>query len=206
MSNTLEHELSAGVDALGLKLPPHVIQQQLNFIGLLQQWNASYNLTAVRDINEMVSKHLLDSLSVLPYLGEGDVIDVGAGAGLPGIPLALARPEQAFTLIDTVGKKTRFMTQAKIKLGLGNITVVNARVEDHRREGGYDVVISRAYASTDDFIASTRHLHHAGTRVLVMQGKLEENFDDSHHVLQQTREIRVPGLDAERHLLEIVLR
>ena len=206
MSNTLEHGLSAGVDALGLKLPPHVIQQQLNFIGLLQQWNASYNLTAVRDINEMVSKHLLDSLSVLPYLGEGDVIDVGAGAGLPGIPLALARPEQAFTLIDTVGKKTRFMTQAKIKLGLGNITVVNARVEDHRREGGYDVVISRAYASTDDFIASTRHLHHAGTRVLVMQGKLEENFDDSHHVLQQTREIRVPGLDAERHLLEIVLR
>ena len=206
MSNTLEHELSAGVDALGLKLPPHVIQQQLNFIGLLQQWNASYNLTAVRDINEMVSKHLLDSLSVLPYLGEGDVIDVGAGAGLPGIPLALARPEQAFTLIDTVGKKTRFMTQAKIKLGLGNITVVNARVEDHRREGAYDVVISRAYASTDDFIASTRHLHHAGTRVLVMQGKLEENFDDSHHVLQQTREIRVPGLDAERHLLEIVLR
>ena len=206
MSNTLEHVLSAGVDALGLKLPPHVIQQQLNFIGLLQQWNASYNLTAVRDINEMVSKHLLDSLSVLPYLGEGDVIDVGAGAGLPGIPLALARPEQAFTLIDTVGKKTRFMTQAKIKLGLGNVTVVNARVEDHRREGGYDVVISRAYASTDDFIASTRHLHHAGTRVLVMQGKLEENFDDSHHVLQQTREIRVPGLDAERHLLEIVLR
>jgi len=208
MSQHLIDELKLGIESMRLDIPTHTPEKLIDYIGLLNHWNRSFNLTAVRDPEEMISKHLLDSLSVLPFIGDGSVVDVGSGAGLPGIPLALSRPQQKFVLIDTNGKKTRFLQQAKIVLGLENMEVIHRRVEQYApthdgRARYFDVVIARAYASTDDILKTTRHLHDDATRILVMQGKLDERIDTPGYVLKQAHELTVPGLDAERHLLEI---
>ena len=208
MSAHLFDDLNAGIEAMGLDVPAHLSESLIDFIGLLLHWNKAFNLTAVRDPEEMVSKHLLDSLSVLPFIGEGDVIDVGSGAGLPGIPLALAKPATRFVLNDCNGKKTRFLTQAKIALKLGNIDVINKRIEDYHPmdETGnlsFDVIIARAYASIDDILSSTSHLQGEKTRILVMQGKLDTKIGLAGYTLKEVHALDVPGLDAERHLLEI---
>jgi 16S rRNA (guanine527-N7)-methyltransferase len=191
-----------------LDLPAPAPERLIDYIGLLNHWNRSFNLTAIRDPAAMISRHLLDSLAVLPFLTEGLIADVGSGAGLPGIPLAIARPENRFVLIDSNGKKTRFLIQAKIALGLVNVEVVNQRVEaylpirdDHRIY--FDAVIARAYANSEEIVQNTAHLHRPGTRVLVMQGKLDESFDVPGYVLKQSHRLNIYGLDAERHLLEI---
>ena len=208
MSASLLKQLETGLEKMGLKIgedfPESVPAQLIEYLELLVKWNKAFNLTAVRDPSEMVSKHLLDSLVVLPYIGEGLIADVGSGAGLPGIPLALARPETRFVLLDSNGKKSSFLIQAKRLLKLDNVEVVNQRVEDYRPALYFDAVIARAYADTSLILKSTAHLHQPQTRILVMQGKLDESINDPAYVLKQAHTLDIYGLDAERHLLEII--
>lgn len=194
---------------MGLTVPDAVPQQLIDYLGLLIHWNRAFNLTAVREPIDMVSKHLLDSLAVLPFIGEGRVADVGSGAGLPGIPLALCLPQTHFVLIDSNGKKTRFLNQAKMVLNLDNIEVVNQRIEDYSPSNGaieiyFDTIIARAYSNTQDLLKTTAHLQKKGTRILVMQGKLDEAVELSGYELKRSHSLDVRGLDADRHLLEIL--
>jgi len=202
----LDGLLRQGIAELQLALPAETPQKLLDYTALLHRWNQTFNLTAVREPAQMISRHLLDSLAVLPLIGEGRLVDVGSGAGLPGIPLALARPQQAVVLIDTNGKKTRFMQQAKIALALDNVEVVHNRVQQYRPAETVDIIIARAYAGTDDILASTRHLHHDNTRILVMQGKRDQVLATPGYGVRAVHAVSVPGLDAERHVLEIVPR
>jgi 16S rRNA (guanine527-N7)-methyltransferase len=201
-------ELDTGLAAMGIELPENARYKLIDYLGLLSHWNRAFNLTAVRNPEEMISKHLLDSLAVRAFIGAGLILDVGSGAGLPGVPLALATPHNHFVLLDSNGKKTRFLTQAKITLGLANVEVVHQRVEayspmkdDHRIY--FDAVIARAYASTREILQNTAHLHKPETRILIMQGKLDESIDVPGYVLKQSHTLNIYGLDAERHLLEI---
>lgn len=205
---SLLKELNIGFEAMGLALSEVATHKLIDYLGLLSHWNRAFNLTAIRDSDEMLSRHLLDSLAVLPYIGQGLVLDVGSGAGLPGIPLAIAMPQNRFVLIDSNGKKTRFLTQARITLGLDNVEVVNQRVEayspmkdDHRIY--FDAVVARAYASSREILQNTAHLHKPETRILIMQGKLDESIDVPGYVIKQSHTLNIYGLDAERHLLEI---
>lgn len=203
MNASLLQQLETGLEKMGLALPESVPARLIEYLELLVKWNKAYNLTAVRDPVDMISKHLLDSLAVMPYVGDGLVADVGSGAGLPGIPLALACPQTRFVLLDSNGKKTSFLKQAKRLLQLDNVEVVNQRVEDYRPELYFDAVIARAYADTSLILKSTAHLHQPKTRILVMQGKLDETINDPAYVLKQAHTLNIYGLDAERHLLEI---
>jgi 16S rRNA (guanine527-N7)-methyltransferase len=205
LSAALLAQLNKGIEAMGIVLPESAPQQLIEYLDLLNRWNKSFNLTAIRNPEEMISKHLLDSLAVLPFVGKGRVADVGSGAGLPGIPLALARPDVAFVLVDSNGKKTSFLNQVKIVLGLNHVEIVNQRIEDYRPDIYFDSVIARAYANTGDIIESTSHLHKNGTRILVMQGKLDEAVNMPGYDLKQSQRLNVYGLEAERHLLEIVM-
>jgi 16S rRNA (guanine527-N7)-methyltransferase len=201
-------KLKNGLDIMSLEVPETAPGKLVDYLGLLIHWNRAFNLTAIRNREEMLSKHLLDSLGVQPYIGEGLVLDVGSGAGLPGIPLAITMPHNRFVLIDSNGKKTRFLTQARIALGLDNVEIVNQRVEayspmkdDHRIY--FDAVVARAYASSNEIIKNTAHLHKPETRILMMQGKLDESIDVPGYVLKRSHTLNIYGLDAERHLLEI---
>ena len=208
MKEPLRQQLVYGLKQMGLHYPVEVQQKLVHYIQLIARWNKAFNLTAIRDVEEMVSKHLLDSLVVQPYLEGKMVLDVGSGAGLPGIPFAITSPDKHFVLIDTNGKKTRFLTQAKIDLKLDNVEVVHQRVQDYQpmKEGHriyFDVITARAYAATDDILSSTWHLQDEATSILVMQGKLDEDFNSEQHQLLESHVLNVYGLDAERHLLEI---
>ena len=208
MKEPLRQQLEHGLKQMGLHYSVEVQQKLVHYIQLIARWNKAFNLTAIRDVEEMVSKHLLDSLVVQPYVEGTTVLDVGSGAGLPGIPFAITSPDKKFVLIDTNGKKTRFLTQAKIDLKLDNVEVVHQRVEEYQpmEEGHriyFDVITARAYAATDDILSSTAHLQDENTRILVMQGKLDEQIGDERYQLMESHRLEVYGLDAERHLLEI---
>jgi 16S rRNA (guanine527-N7)-methyltransferase len=208
MKEPLRQQLAFGLKQMGLHFPVETQQKLVHYIQLIARWNKAFNLTAIRDVEDMVSKHLLDSLAVQPFVEGKNVLDVGSGAGLPGIPFAITSPEKHFTLIDTNGKKTRFLTQAKIDLKLENIDVVHQRVEDYQpTENGhriyFDVITARAYAATDQILSSTFHLQDEHTDILVMQGKLDERFDSEQHKLIDSHSLDVYGLEGQRHLLEI---
>ena len=198
--------LAPGLKALDLTLPPGSEAALIRYVELLVRWNQAYNLTAVRDPAEMVAKHLLDSLAILPYVSGPTVADVGTGAGLPGIPLALARPDLAFTLVDSNGKKTRFVTQAVAELKLGNVAVVQARAEAWQPARPFHQVVSRAFASLRDFAVLAGGLLAPGGRLLAMKGA---NPEDEMAALPpgfrvvKVHPLRVPGLEAERCLVEI---
>ena len=205
----VETQLSAGIAALGLALPDGAEAELLAYLALLDKWNRVYNLTAVRDAERMVSHHLLDSLAAVPYFQDGcpdpvRVLDVGSGGGLPGIPLAIARPELQVTLIDSIAKKTAFLLQAKAELGLANLQVVTGRVEDFRPETGFDVITSRALSDLKEFVTLTRHLLKPTGRWLAMKG-----LYPNEEIVQLPAGVRVsadhvlvvPGLDASRHLI-----
>jgi len=205
MSNAaLQKRLADGVRDLGIQLEPAASQLLLKFCDLLVKWNRTFNLTAITDPEQIVTLHLLDSLAVSPYLPRGRVIDVGSGGGLPGIPLAIAHPDREFVLLDSNGKKTRFLVQAIGELGLTNAVVVNLRVEDYRPEQLFDVVISRAFASVNDMLNKCAHLLAPGGCLLAMKGKLstgELAVMPPGFKLVETLPVKIPGLDAERNLL-----
>lgn len=199
-----ENTLNEGLDALGLTLSAPARSSLLAYCQLLAKWNRTYNLTSITRIEEMVSHHLLDSLAVLPHLPDGRVIDVGTGPGLPGIPLAIARPEQSFTLLDSNGKKTRFLVQAVGELGLANVEVINSRVEDYLPSELFDVVISRAFASLANMVNACAHLLSVGGVFLAMKGKYPQAEIAEIPVGFQelsSAALEIPGLGAQRHLL-----
>jgi 16S rRNA (guanine527-N7)-methyltransferase len=194
--------LAAGLAELGLSLPDADQARLLAFRDLLLKWNKTYNLTALRDPAQAVSHHLLDSLAILPHVDAGPLLDVGSGGGLPGIPLAIVRPELAVSMVDTVQKKATFLQQAAIELKLKNVTVHHARVET--MSGQYAQISSRAFAEIGLFISLTRHLLAPGGRWLAMKGVRP---DDELKALpadiavETVIPLSVPGLDAERHLI-----
>jgi 16S rRNA (guanine527-N7)-methyltransferase len=178
----------------------------LDYLALLQRWNATYNLTAIRDPAEMVSKHLLDSLAVAPFV-EGALADLGSGAGLPGIPLALTRPQLQVTLVESSGKKARFLREALRVLQLDNARVAEVRAERLPEPAHYDCVIARAFSSLGEFVRVGAHLLKPGGRMLAMKGLLptdEIAALPKGWRLAASHALRVPGLDAQRHLLELV--
>ncbi len=196
--------LAEGLAALGLVLPEDASRKLLAYVDLLAKWNRTYNLTAIRQPERMVSHHIIDSLSVLPYLPEGALVDVGAGGGLPGIPIAIARPGQRVTLNDSNHKKGAFMQQAVIELGLKNANVHVGRAEDWRPGELFDGAISRAFAELADFIGACRHLVRPGGFFAAMKGLYphEEIARVPGGVRCDTVvKLCVPRVDGERHLV-----
>ncbi len=197
--------LAQGLARLKLDLPAATQEKLLAYLALMHKWNRVYNLTAVRDEGKMLTHHLLDSLAVVPHVREAKILlDVGSGAGLPGIPLALALPDTQVTVLDSNHKKTTFMRQAKMQLALANVTVVCERAEKYQSKQVFNVVISRAFAELTDFAAMAGHLVAPGGLLIAMKGsdptgeidKLKNGF-----VSTGVTRLEVPGLDAERHLV-----
>lgn len=199
--------LAAGIAALGLSLDEAVQQRLLAYGALLMKWNKIYNLTAIRDEAAMIDLHLLDSLSILPHVAHLTcVADIGAGGGLPGIPLAICRPDCEVALVETVGKKASFLLQAKAELKLANVSVHNNRVEQLKPADLFPAVSSRAFASLVDFITLTDHLVAADGQWIAMKGVYPQDELDAlpaGFALRESRRLDVPGVAAERHLLFI---
>ena len=200
---SLPQKLAQGIAELGLELSPQAQQKLLDYLALLQKWNKVYNLTSIRDAEQMISHHLLDSLAVLPHLWSGDWLDVGCGAGLPGLVLAVARPEWKFTLLDSNSKKTSFVQQAIIELGVQNARVNCARVEEMQSDEKFDGIISRAFAETADFVTLTRHLLADKGRWAAMKGTPEQELQrlPGDVVVERIIPLKVSGLDAARCLV-----
>jgi 16S rRNA (guanine527-N7)-methyltransferase len=197
-------ELTLGARELGVDLSEAQHEKLLGYLALLIKWNKAYNLTAVRDPDEMVSRHLLDSLSVVPHIQGERQLDVGSGGGMPGIPLAILFPEMKVTCLDSNGKKTRFLTQVKLELRLDNLEVIHSRAEAFQPELPFTGIISRAFSSLEDFTQWTRHMGDTQTRWLAMKGlhpadELVALPADFH--LESAQALAVPGCQGQRHLL-----
>lgn len=192
--------------ALEIPFTPEQGKKLLAFLRLVQKWNRLYNLTAIRDPRTAVDLHLLDSLTVWPYLHGERILDVGTGAGLPGIPLAIMSGDRSFILLDCNAKKTRFVQQAIIELGLSNAKVVTSRVEEYHPERGFDTILARAYANLAEIFAGTRRMLAPGGMILAQKGQLPENEIRSlKDCVVDTHILNIPGLDVERHLIEIAV-
>jgi 16S rRNA (guanine527-N7)-methyltransferase len=200
----LQAEIQQGCAALHIELTDTAAEKLALFIGLLEKWNRVYNLTAVRDGRAMVVRHILDSLAVLPFLTEQSLLDVGTGAGLPGLPLAVARPELSVTLLDANAKKLRFVRQAVFELGLSNVEVVQSRMQEYQPAQSFDMVISRAVSNLGELYGQTARLVRPGGRILFMKGSLPtdeiQELEPDRETLHIER-LKIPGLQAERHLL-----
>jgi 16S rRNA (guanine527-N7)-methyltransferase len=206
----LEDALAEGLRAMDLDQVEGLPAKLLLYLELLQRWNGAFNLTAVRDPMQMIYKHLLDSLAVAAYLpaSASRLIDVGTGAGLPGIPLAILNPHQHYDLLDSNGKKTRFLFQVKTALGLDNISVRHVRAESWHPPQPYNVVLSRAFASLQDMLACCAHFCDESGMLLAMKGnRPEAELTAIKHLceIRQVHALRVPGLDESRHLIELGL-
>lgn len=202
---TLEQELEAGLAQLGLELSAEQIDRLNQYLALLNKWNKTYNLTAVRETERMVAYHVLDSLSALPHIQGARVLDVGSGGGMPGMLFAIARPDWQLTLIDANHKKTTFLRQAAIELGLNNVEVHCERVEALAAPA-FDVITSRAFADLAEFVRLTRHVLADGGVWAALKGvypyeEIAQLPDDIRVVSVQA--LHVPGLDAERHLVTL---
>ena len=209
MNHPLTASLGNGCRQLGLALEPEQLQCLLDYIELLVRWNQAYNLTAIRDPKQMLVRHLLDSLAIAPYLHGQRFMDVGTGAGLPGVPLAVLYPLREFHLLDSNGKKTRFLFQVKTALGLDNMTVHQARVESFQDEQGFDAVLTRAFASLPDMVGGCQHLLPESGVFLAMKGAFpREELDTIRSVCEVSavHALEVPGLEEQRHLVELRLR
>ncbi|MEO0435590.1 MAG: 16S rRNA (guanine(527)-N(7))-methyltransferase RsmG [Pseudomonadota bacterium] len=201
MAGLEEEVLSRGLATLGLDLSEQQQIDLLAYLRLLHHWNTRFNLTAVRDAQEMVTRHLLDSLATLRCLDGGPVIDIGTGAGLPGIPLAIAAPEVSFTLLDSHGKRTKFLTHVKTSLGLQNITVVKSRVEDFNPKQLFSQIWSRAFSSLDAMILGSSHLLRANGEFVALKGKHPDNelaAIKTNLSAVKVVSIQVPGLAEDR--------
>jgi 16S rRNA (guanine527-N7)-methyltransferase len=198
--------LEQGVEKLGIRLPPTAEQKLLDYVALLQKWNRVYSLTAIRDASKSVSHHLLDSLAVVSHLRGGQVLDVGSGPGLPGIPVAIARPDWHVTLLDSNHKKAAFLSQAVAELKITNAEVRRERVEQWCPPMLFEVVISRAFSELADFVRLAGHLLAPEGRLAAMKGlyPYEEiaQMPDGYRV-EKVVPLSVPGVEAERHLVMI---
>lgn len=201
-----QQQLTEGLQALGLAPEVTKLAQLLDFLALLAKWNRTYNLTAIDDPLEMVSRHLLDSLSIAPHLCGQRILDVGSGAGLPGIPLAIWFPGREFHLLDSNGKKIRFLFQAKVALGLANVTVHQARAEALDDARGFDCVTSRAFASLAEMIRVSGHLLAPAGCLLAMKASLDQEelaAVTTPYTVSSRTQLQVPGICAERQLVKI---
>lgn len=204
-NQALQTQLEQGLQQLDLNLSEQAVEQLMHYLALLQKWNKVYNLTAIRDPQEMLVKHLLDSLAVAPHITGQRLIDVGTGGGVPGIPLAICYPERQVDLLDSNSKKTRFLIQAKAELKLENSLVIHSRVEEYRPAELYDGVISRAFASMEDMLYWTQHLLADDGFWWAM--KAQKDFEDYSKLaglanIEQMIDLQVPGLGAERILIK----
>jgi len=201
-----EKKLSDAAKEIGMSLNEIQLGLLLDYLALLIKWNKAYNLTAIRDPQEMLVKHLIDSLSIAPYIQGDYLADVGTGPGLPGIPMAIVFPEKRFLLVDSNGKKTRFLTQSKITLGLENIEVLNGRVEEIPAKEKFDQIMSRAFTALDNMVNLCKHLLTDQGDFLAMKGlnptdeisKLPEGY-----AVKSTIKLCVPACEDDRHLIII---
>ena len=207
-SQTIQQELELGIQTLGLNCSAYQQQQLLTYLEMLQRWNKAYNLTAIREPIQMVRLHLLDSLAIHPYIqGVKNIIDVGTGPGLPGIPLAILNPDINFTLLDSNGKKTRFLFQAINDLSLANAKEVNQRVEKYQSKSSFDIVVSRAFSSIPDMLNQCDHLVSKSGCFLAMKGKKpnsELSQITKNYKVVDLSQVNVPKIDSERHLIKII--
>ncbi|KAB7894692.1 16S rRNA (guanine(527)-N(7))-methyltransferase RsmG [Rouxiella sp. S1S-2] len=201
----MQKKLDSLLAAAGIALPDQQKHQLIGYVELLHKWNKTYNLTSVRDPMQMLVRHILDSIVVNPHLEGNRFIDVGTGPGLPGIPLAIVRPDSHFTLLDSLGKRVRFLRQVQHELGLTNIEPVQSRVEEFIPEPAFDGVISRAFASLHDMLTWCHHLPVKGQgRFYALKGLRPDDELDTLPQgiqLQEIIKLRVPELDGERHLV-----
>jgi 16S rRNA (guanine527-N7)-methyltransferase len=206
MSSKLEQSirelLQTGLNYFGLNLAVNTQQKIIDYLKLLQKWNKIYNLTAIHDLREMLILHVFDSLSLVPYIQGPNILDVGTGAGFPGIPLALVLPQLQFFLLDSNQKKTQFLTHATLTLEIKNVTVVQKRVEEFQFAAGFATIVTRATASLEKIITSTKHLC-GHNQLLVMQGKAPKEELRKLPETIKVLELKVPELKAQRHLVII---
>ena len=199
--------LKQGIKQLPLALSEEQVEKLLDYLHLLNKWNSVYNLTSVRDPLEMVKLHLLDSLTAVPAFKDAkNVLDVGAGGGLPGMVLAISRPDMKVSMIDTVHKKTAFLNQVKAELGLSNVTVYTKKVQELEVKTKFDVITSRAFADLSDFVNWSGHLLQEGGQYIALKGTApaeERERLPAPWKVQKLEPLAVPGLDAERHLVFI---
>ncbi|MBC7404886.1 MAG: 16S rRNA (guanine(527)-N(7))-methyltransferase RsmG [Cytophaga sp.] len=205
--DTLTVMLREGVKSLPLSLTDTQIEQMISYLALLSKWNSVYNLTSVRDPNEMVKQHLLDSLSAAhAFRDANNVLDVGSGGGLPGMILAITYPAIRFSMVDTVNKKTAFLSQAKTELALANVTIYTGRVEALQVTQKYDVITSRAFSELCNFVTWAGHLLADGGKFIAMKGVAPKEEIERLPVgwkVTAIEPLSVPGLDVERHLIVI---
>lgn len=202
------NKLSRLLDEAGISLTDHQKTQLVAYVAMLHKWNKAYNLTSVRDPDEMLIRHILDSIVVAPYLQGTRFIDVGTGPGLPGIPLSIVRPECHFTLLDSLGKRVRFLKQVQHELKLDNITPVQSRVEDFPAEPPFDGVISRAFASLTDMVSWCHHLPGEQGRFYALKGLIPSDeiaLLPPELSVESIVELKVPHLEGERHLVVVKL-
>ncbi len=202
----LASRLESGLCSLGLQLPPFASDQLLTYLEQLHKWNKAYNLSGIREIRDMLDLHVLDSLALAPFIDADPIADIGTGAGLPGIPLAICYPEKQFRLIDSNSKKTRFIFQTAALLGLRNVEVVHSRAEDYESHPQVAIVTSRAFASLRDFVQRCEHLLAEDGKFLAMKGLIPEDEIaalPASYAVVAIHPLSLPGSDHARHVLDI---
>ncbi len=206
MSLPIDQLLQRGLEELGLAYNSCQLEQTLTYLDLLDKWNSKFNLVADSDLESLLSRHVLDCLSIKKHVTGGQVLDIGSGAGLPGIPLAIFAPHQEFTLLDSNGKKTRFLFQVKTALNLSNVVVENSRVEAYQCPHQIDMVTCRAFATLAEIVSKAKHLLSQECKLMAMKGRFPEgeieNLSEEFVVLESVK-LKVPGLDADRYLVTI---
>lgn len=205
----MQQRLQQLLEQVGIELTPQQLVQQVALVEQLHKWNKAYNLTSVRDPQQMLSRHIVDSLVVLPLLHGTRFIDVGTGPGLPGLPLAIARPDWHFVLLDSLGKRIRFIRQVCHLLNITNVTAVQSRVEDYHDQQQFDGVISRAFASLNDMLSWCQHLPNADGCFYALKGQYpgaELAALDGAYEVNAVTKLQVPEAEGERHLVTIKTR